>query len=464
MQRVRRVLRLSVLAAGRPRPEIALLAAAAAALLARTGVAQDGDELRRNRLAVLARDAKDASDRRRLAAWEELLEHGPDGERILRPIVSARLQRHRDELAEHFKGTDLSRARRKVEEALIARREEALACIFDPKRYPDEDHGVVGQPEVDRLVERVSAAFDHPATFAREVIEDVEATAAALEEDLVYLEACGGAAPADMPTVAEWLGSFDAAFEVERLGINGTQHDWNVAVAKYHQEELLTSADAEERACMDATNAYRLKMGRPILEIDERLVRAARKHSLEMKELGYFAHESPVPENRWPGMRCAAEGYPGGGAENISGAPSGVGAFWSWYRSSGHHRNMLGGHRQIGIGRAGELPGELFTQNFGGSSSLRGRVIEDPQILYLGRLKRLDPADADSEAALAAWCRSQRLEERCREHALRALALDPDHAKARELLGHKKVDGRWVEPAVGATSGSGIGAKERRPR
>jgi hypothetical protein len=392
------------------------------------------DDQRKNQLKILARDAKEWVDWRRHDAWEKLLELGDNGKAVLRPIVTAKLEKDRPALEEKFKGTELAHARKKVEDALVERRKEAVACIYDKTRYPEENHGIVGQPEVDRLVDRVRVVWDHPATFTRQLTPDVETLAAALEEDVVYLEACGGKPPDDMPTVAAWLDKFNAAFDREKLGINDTQHDWNVAVAKYHADELLTSADAEELACMNATNAYRLMMGARLLEIDERLVRAGRKHSQEMKELHYFEHSSPVPENANPGLRCTHEGYSGYGGENIAGAGNGFEAFNGWYHSSGHHRNLLGGHQQFGVGRAGELPGELFTQDFGSGSSLRGRHIDDPTILYLGMLKKLDPTSSDSELELAIWCHANKLEDLMRMHAQRALILDETNSKARELL------------------------------
>jgi hypothetical protein len=391
-------------------------------------------EARRNHLLVLARDAKDQNDKRRLAAWEELLTFGDDGVKLLKPVVESKLERDRKSLEERFKGPELARARKKVEDALVARRKDATACIFDEARYPSADHGRVGQPEVDRLVKLVADVWLHPAGFTRTTIPEVDALASGLEEDVVYVETCGAKPPAELEVVATWLDRFNAVFELDKLGISEQQHTWNVEVAKYHAEELLTSADAEELACMNATNAYRLQMGVPLLEMDERLVRAARKHSQEMKELGYFEHSSPRPENGNPGIRCSHEGYRGYGGENIAGAGDGVGAFDGWYHSSGHHRNMLGGHRQFGVGRGGDYPGELFTQDFGNGDTLRGRKIEDAQILYLGKVKKLDPKSAESEYELAKWCRAEKLDDLAKQHAQRALELDPKHAKARELL------------------------------
>ncbi len=408
------------------------------------------------RLKLLARDAKDQSDKRRLAAWEELLTFGEPGTKVLKPIVEAKLQRDRKALEEHFKSTELARARKKVEEALIERRKVALDCIYDHHRYPDENHGAVGQPEVNRLVDLVRKVWDHPAQFVREATPEIETLAALLEEDVVYLGCSGGVAPADLANVNDWLDSLTPTFERERLGINGSQQDWNATLAKYHAEELLTSADDQELACMNATNDYRLMMGRAMVEIDERLVRAGRKHSQEMFELDYFEHSSPVKENATFGGRCAHEGYHGASAENIAYGGDGLDAFWGWYSSSGHHRNMLAGHRQIGIGRAGNYPGHLFTEDFGSGDSLRGRTIDDPQILYLAKLKKLEVTSADAEAALAAWCKANKLDEPFKKHVEAALALDPDHDKAHELLGHVKVNGRWTDGAgTGAAAGSG---------
>jgi cysteine-rich secretory family protein len=399
-------------------------------------------DLRKAQLEALAREARGSLDKSRLEAWEKLLSSGEDGVKLLAPIVAEKLDRDRRSLEEWFKGPHMAAVRRKVEESLVERRKEALACIFDRKRYPEENHGAVGQPEVDRLVDLVRKVWDHPAVFARTLFPDADALARALEEDVVYLETCGGKAPAELDSVDHWLARFDEPLACRHMGITQQQIEWNDAIEKYHAEELLTSADPEELACMQATNAYRRMMGMKSLEIDERLVRAGRKHSEEMKSLGYFAHDSPVAENKSPGLRCAREGYPGAGAENIAaGMQHGEGAFEGWYRSSGHHRNLLGGHSQIGVGRCETL----WTQDFGGSSSLRGRRIDDPSILYLGKLKKLDPKSAESEVALALWCHSQRLDDKVELHARAAIALEPDNERAHALLGEVKQGGTWVQ-------------------
>ncbi len=112
-----------------------------------------------------------------------------------------------------------------------------------------------------------------------------------------------------------------------------------------------------------AVNAYREALGLLPLEIDVRLVKAARGHSQEMARLGYFAHDSPTPGRTSFVDRMRLEGYLAGGGENIlQGAKTGEQAFWIWFESPGHHRNMTTADFQsIGVGQHGEL----WTQNFG---------------------------------------------------------------------------------------------------
>jgi hypothetical protein len=61
------------------------------------------EELRKQRLFALARDATDWNDKTRLAAWEELLRFGDDGVAKLKTIVTAKLDHDRRALEEWFK-------------------------------------------------------------------------------------------------------------------------------------------------------------------------------------------------------------------------------------------------------------------------------------------------------------------------------------------------------------------------
>lgn len=125
--------------------------------------------------------------------------------------------------------------------------------------------------------------------------------------------------------------------------------------------------DPEEAKNLRKVNQYREAIGLLPYEIDARLVQAARRHSREMVEKGYFSHESPTPENKSFGDRAKNAGYKGAAGENIaSGTSSGEGAFNMWFGSPGHHQNMAGGAQAIGIGRFGNR----MTQVFGGAQRI----------------------------------------------------------------------------------------------
>jgi uncharacterized protein YkwD len=79
-----------------------------------------------------------------------------------------------------------------------------------------------------------------------------------------------------------------------------------------------------------------------------------------MKEKNFFSHESPVPGKRTFAERAAKEGTMAG-SENIARTgPRGEDAFWGWFTSDGHHKNMMAAWKQIGVGNESEM----WTENF----------------------------------------------------------------------------------------------------
>lgn len=127
-------------------------------------------------------------------------------------------------------------------------------------------------------------------------------------------------------------------------------------------EAFRATMDPEEVAGNTALNRLRWLLGLPLLRIDAKLAAAARDHSLDMETLGFFAHESPVAGKKSPSDRAARFGT-SGGAENIAaGQSTGQDAVRAWWYSPGHHKNMLGGHARVGLGRHAQK----WTQMFGG--------------------------------------------------------------------------------------------------
>lgn len=98
-------------------------------------------------------------------------------------------------------------------------------------------------------------------------------------------------------------------------------------------------------------NRMRLLLGLKPLRIDVKLCEAGRDHSKDMVEKGFFSHDSPVPGKRTPSDRAKRFGTTAD-AENIAAGPdTGPAANRLWFHSPGHHKNMLGRHSRVGLGR-----------------------------------------------------------------------------------------------------------------
>lgn len=64
------------------------------------------------------------------------------------------------------------------------------------------------------------------------------------------------------------------------------------------------------------------------------------------------------------------------------------------------------------------------------------------------RLASVAPGDAAGYVEVATWARSRRLFGDMRRAAKLAIAIDPDHARARLYLGEMKVNGRWLKKSI----------------
>ncbi|MBX3467891.1 MAG: hypothetical protein KF878_13510 [Planctomycetes bacterium] len=135
----------------------------------------------------------------------------------------------------------------------------------------------------------------------------------------------------------------------------------NAAVARAAPAALRPTPEELEQVRL--TNEHRMALGRAPLELDLRLVAAARGHAADMARLAFFDHASPVPGCESPGDRLARAGYEGPGGENIARGPETPrAAHEQWTASLAHHRNLLDpAWRAVGVGRAGRL----WTQCFG---------------------------------------------------------------------------------------------------
>ena len=119
--------------------------------------------------------------------------------------------------------------------------------------------------------------------------------------------------------------------------------------------------DPEESGGILDLNRLRIRLGLSALVLDLKLCAAAKDHSGDMRVLGFFAHESPVEGKKTPWDRAARFGTSCSGENIEMGATTGVDANIGWWYSPGHHKNMLGGHARVGLGRSDTY----WTQMFG---------------------------------------------------------------------------------------------------
>jgi len=127
---------------------------------------------------------------------------------------------------------------------------------------------------------------------------------------------------------------------------------------------LTPDPDAEQEM-LRLLNEERTTRGLPALELDTRMLPVARQHSLEMFQLAYFGHQSPVLGSPFDRLQAAKISYTRAG-ENLAYARSVAVAHRGLMDSPGHRENILRPEFTrvaIGVVSAGSS-GRMFTQLF----------------------------------------------------------------------------------------------------
>jgi uncharacterized protein YkwD len=124
--------------------------------------------------------------------------------------------------------------------------------------------------------------------------------------------------------------------------------------------QLASRIDPEEARCVLDLNLTRNLLGLSALKIDLALTATARDHSNDMATHNFFAHESPVPGKASPWDRAKRFGTTASGENIAMGTLDGAVANQMWWHSPGHHKNMLGEHSRVGLGKSGRHWTELF--------------------------------------------------------------------------------------------------------
>jgi uncharacterized protein YkwD/uncharacterized membrane protein required for colicin V production len=128
--------------------------------------------------------------------------------------------------------------------------------------------------------------------------------------------------------------------------------------------QLTPDPEAEERM-LQMVNSERQKAGLKPLQMDDQLKQVARAHSMEMFQMGYFAHNSPVSGSPFDRMKQADITFSVAG-ENLAYAPNTEIAHEGLMNSPGHRANILRPEfGKVGIGVIkSEFRGSMFSQEF----------------------------------------------------------------------------------------------------
>jgi uncharacterized protein YkwD len=159
------------------------------------------------------------------------------------------------------------------------------------------------------------------------------------------------------------ISSLDAGEKAAAESIAGFDRaDLKVLAQNRKVAEDQEVPEAEARG-IEECNELRMLVGCRALVLDPKLCEAARDHSKDMQEKGFFAHESPVPGKKTPWDRARNFGTSASGENIFNGSSDPHAANMGWFYSPGHHKNMFNpGQVRIGLG----CSGSHWTQMFGG--------------------------------------------------------------------------------------------------
>jgi len=316
------------------------------------------------RILAQFRRAKGVPEKR-AEALEEAVAWGPGAVSALSQVISKEMQPTLEKYRARFYEQAAKISRNRLGKADPAEIVGLRGTVLALSKSPDLTKEMI-ETKADPALKRLTEIF---VVDRLEVLE----SAAGLQDERQKLlaagdlwEQCAQSLHETLPEGAdkpEQPPSFEEYLEGEEelaVGLAAPMAPATQAILKTNVG-LSKQLDPEESRAILALNLMRNLLGLNPLVIDPKLCAAARDHSKDMETLKFFAHDSPVSGKKTPWDRAARFGT-SAGAENIFvGSQDGAQANLAWFHSPGHHKNMLGAHNRVGMGRSGVY----FTQMLG---------------------------------------------------------------------------------------------------
>ena len=303
---------------------------------------------------------------KQLPVLREAMSFGPPAVKALLEIIGREIQpaltRYRNRFQERAASLSVKRIQSANPEEIARLRQTVLDL---PRGNNFTKEAIVRQ--ADPAVKRLSEIFVVNRLEVLAGSKDLQSDRGRLSASGMLWERCAAylyfASPddADKPKEPPRFEQYLAGEEELAVGLAAPM-DPNTRQILAANARLAGQLDPEEARAILSLNLIRNLLGLPPLSIDLRLCAAARDHSNDMETLKFFSHSSPVSGKASPWDRAKRFGT-SASAENIyTGAQDGKAATLGWFHSPPHHKNMMGNHKRVGVGRSGRY----FTQMFGG--------------------------------------------------------------------------------------------------
>lgn len=180
---------------------------------------------------------------------------------------------------------------------------------------------------------------------------------------LIFLFVCGNPAHAEQPPVPYTVKAGDSVwkiaqkFQVGIPDIVGQNKLKNPDLIYPGQRLLVPRIDPKaaqfEKRVVELTNQARAAQGIKPLSYNWELSRMARHKSEDMRDRGYFSHQSPTYGSPFNMMKAYRIPFQAAGENIAAGQPSPDEVVKSWLTSPGHRRNIMNpGFSEIGCGVA----------------------------------------------------------------------------------------------------------------